>query len=115
MPICKLLKTGVYNENTNRCSAVESRGVVAMESDGREGSSLCKLSGSKHVEPTSGQQCWQTVISAQHFAGLHGGYCCHPALGTGIDSYSTARGAGWSGEMDDEQTSGCHVVYVFVV
>lgn len=92
MPICKLLKAGVYNENTNRCLAVESRAVVAMESDGREGSSLFKLSGSKHVEPTSGQQCWHTFISAQHFAGLHGGCCCHPALETGIASYSKARG-----------------------
>lgn len=32
MPIPKLLKTGVYNESTNRCLVVERRGVVAMES-----------------------------------------------------------------------------------
>lgn len=92
MPIPKLLKTWVYNENTNRCLVVESRGVVAMESDGKEGSSLFKLSGSEHAEPTSGQQCWQTFISAQHFEGLHGGYCCDPALETGTARCSTARG-----------------------
>lgn len=32
-----------------------------MVSGGREGSSLFKLSGSVHVEPTSGQQCWQSL------------------------------------------------------
>lgn len=69
MPIPKLLKTRVYSENTDRCLVVESRGVVAMESDGREGSSLFKHSGSEHVEPTSGQQGWQTIISAQHLEG----------------------------------------------
>lgn len=71
---------------------VESRGVVAMESDGRKGSSLFKLSGSEHIEPTSGQQCWQTFIFAQHYAGLQGGCCCDPALETGIASYSAAKG-----------------------
>lgn len=58
----------------------KSRGVVAMVSDGREGSSLFKLTGSVLVEPTSGQQCWQPFVSAQHFEGLHGGYCCDSAL-----------------------------------
>lgn len=52
----KLSKTWVYNESTNRCLVVKSRGVVAMASDDREGSSLFKLSSSVHLE-TSGQQC----------------------------------------------------------
>lgn len=90
-------------------------GCHGIRATGREDSSLFKLPGSEHVEPASGQQCWQTFISAQHFEGLHGGYCCDPALESGIARYSTARGAGWSREMDDEQTSGFPVVYVFVV
>lgn len=51
-----------------------------MVSVGREGSSLFKLSGRLHAEPRSGQQCWQPFVSAQHFEGLHGGYCCDSGL-----------------------------------
>lgn len=51
-----------------------------MASDGREGSSLFKLSGSVHVEPTSGQQRWQPLVSSQRFGRLLGRSCCHSAL-----------------------------------
>lgn len=60
MPSLKLLKTWVYNENTNRCLVVKSRGVVAMVSDGREGSWLFKLSGSVHVETHK----WTAMLAA---------------------------------------------------
>lgn len=86
-----------------------------MESDGREGSSLFKHSGSKHVEPTSGQQGWQTFISAQHLEGCMEATAVTQHWKLGQPGIQQQGGAEWSREMDDEQTSGFHVVHVFVV
>lgn len=108
MPSTKLLKTWVYNENTNRCLVVKSRGVVAMVSDGREGSSLFKLSGSIRVEPTSGQQCWQPFVSAQHFEGLHGATAVTHHYCTGNWDFQVFWGrVGWGDEWGTNKQISC--------
>ena len=92
--------------------------MVAKVSDGTEGGSLFKLSGSIQVEPTSGQQCWQPFVSAQHVEGLHGDYCCDSALlhwKMGLPGVQQQGGARWGREMNEQHMSGFLAVYVFAV
>ena len=67
-------------------------------------------------KPTSGQQCWQLFVSAQHSEGPRGGYCRDSALlhwKLGLPGVWQQGEARWGREMNGEQMSGFLAVYVY--